>query len=82
MDQGETLDTLRAGPWTLLDATQHQVMTFDDRLRLLGRVELLVPILKAHCTDLAVEMASTAVQVLGVLVLSGAVLALALVARS
>lgn len=33
--------------------------------RLHRRVDLLVPILKGHCTDLAVEMASTAVQVLG-----------------
>ncbi|MEZ4237091.1 MAG: acyl-CoA dehydrogenase [Myxococcota bacterium] len=33
--------------------------------RYLSRVELLVPILKAHCTDLGFESAATAVQVLG-----------------
>jgi alkylation response protein AidB-like acyl-CoA dehydrogenase len=35
------------------------------RDRYVGRVELLVPILKAHCTDLGFEACVTAVQVLG-----------------
>jgi hypothetical protein len=41
---------------------------FNDpskRDRYLGQVELLVPILKAHCTDLGFEACVTAVQVLG-----------------
>jgi len=37
----------------------------EEHARLLRRVDLLVPVLKAHCTDLAVEMASLAVQVFG-----------------
>ncbi len=43
-------------------------VAFNDsakRERYLGRVELLVPILKAHCTDLGFEACVTAVQVLG-----------------
>jgi len=43
-------------------------VAFNDpskRDRYLGRVDLLVPILKAHCTDLGFEACVTAVQVLG-----------------
>lgn len=36
-----------------------------QREKLMGRVDLLVPILKAHCSDLGFDIASTAVQVLG-----------------
>ena len=35
------------------------------RERLIGRVELLTPVLKAHCTDTAFEVAVAAVQVFG-----------------
>lgn len=44
------------------------IRTTDDekvRDRLEGRADLLIPILKAHLTDLAMDMASTAVQVYG-----------------
>jgi hypothetical protein len=36
-----------------------------ERRRLEGRSDLLIPVLKAHCTDVAFEMASLAVQVYG-----------------
>lgn len=45
-----------------------QVRTSDDekvRERLEGRSDLLIPVLKAHLTDLAMDMASLAVQVYG-----------------
>ena len=45
-----------------------QIRTADDekvRDRLEGRADLLIPILKAHLTDLAMDMASLAVQVYG-----------------
>jgi alkylation response protein AidB-like acyl-CoA dehydrogenase len=37
----------------------------DERARLQTRVDLLVPVVKAWCTDRGVEVASTAIQVLG-----------------
>jgi alkylation response protein AidB-like acyl-CoA dehydrogenase len=48
--------------WTDLAQT-----TSDETQRnaLEERMDLLIPVLKAHCTDLAFEMASTAVQVYG-----------------
>ena len=36
-----------------------------ERRKLLGRADLLIPVLKAHCTDLGFEMAALAVQVYG-----------------
>lgn len=36
-----------------------------QKAELQGRADLLIPVLKAHCTDLAFEMASMAVQVYG-----------------
>ena len=47
---------------------EDQIRTTDDhkfRDRLEGRADLLIPILKAHLTDLSMEMASLAVQVYG-----------------
>jgi hypothetical protein len=43
----------------------HDAVDPQKRERYLRRVELLVPILKAHCTDLGFEAGALAVQVLG-----------------
>ena len=43
----------------------HELGDTKEAERLRRRMDLLIPVLKAHCTDLAFEMASTAVQVYG-----------------
>jgi len=47
--------------------TRHDIATNDPEQhdRLMGRLELLTPVLKAHCTDLGFENAVLGVQVMG-----------------
>jgi hypothetical protein len=47
------------------DVAESEGVDPEKRDRYLGRVELLVPILKAHCTDLGFEAGVLAIQVLG-----------------
>jgi hypothetical protein len=47
------------------DVAEHESVDPEKRRKYLERVELLVPILKAHCTDLGFDAAVMAVQVLG-----------------
>ncbi|MEQ1503735.1 MAG: acyl-CoA dehydrogenase [Myxococcota bacterium] len=47
------------------DVAEHDSVDQAKRDKYLGRVELLVPILKAHCTDLGFDSGVLAIQVLG-----------------
>ncbi len=73
-DVRRMLMTLKVHAETMRAAMLRLAMNFDmseqlddeaDRKRLFGRVELLTPVLKSHCTDTGFEMAVTAVQVYG-----------------
>jgi alkylation response protein AidB-like acyl-CoA dehydrogenase len=60
-------ETMRAACIRIVMAQDLVETTSDDaeREKLQGRADLLIPILKAHCTDLGFELAALAVQVYG-----------------
>ena len=60
-------ETMRSACMRLVIDYDVTVNTTDTKLRdrLEGRADLLIPVLKAHCTDLGFDMAATAVQVYG-----------------
>lgn len=62
-----TAETARAA-CVRMGLTLDRIETSDDsaeKAALQGRADLLIPVLKAHCTDLGYEMATLAVQVYG-----------------
>ena len=73
-DVRRMLMTLKVHAETMRAAMLRLAMYYDmseqlddeaERKRLAGRVDLLTPVLKSHCTDTGFEMAVTAVQVYG-----------------
>lgn len=62
-----TAETTRAACIRIAFALDRLQTTSDpgEREALQGRADLLIPVLKAHCTDLGFEMAALAVQVYG-----------------
>jgi hypothetical protein len=60
-------ETMRAACIRLVLDHDIAMTTTDEKLRdkLLGRADLLIPVLKAHCTDMGFEAAVIAVQIYG-----------------
>ncbi len=73
-DVRRMLMTLKVHAETMRAAMLRLAMNFDmseqlddeaERKKIYGRVDLLTPVLKSHCTDTGFEMTTTAVQVYG-----------------